>query len=298
MVFYRYLASGCSIGELHYEYLMGKSTAAAIIRQVCEVIWRKLKNIVMSEPTKEQWLEISKGFEEKAKFPNCIGALDGKHIRLIQPKTSGSLYYNYKHFFSLVLMALCDANYCFIWVDIGAYGKCSDSGIFKESTLYIKLTENTLNIPDPKPITVNNEIKMPYVIVADEAFGMLENLMRPFGGNSLSYEKKIYNYRHTLARRYIECTFGIMSNKWRILHRPLDTNIEFAEYIVKAICVLHNYVRIRDGNCYEETLFTAPLANLTGSTSGRAIRVADNIRNKFMDYFNNEGSIEWQDRMI
>lgn len=122
--------------------------------------------------------------------------------------------------------------------------------------------------------------------------------MRPFGGNLLSHEKKIYNYRHTLAQRYIECTFGIMSNKWRILHRPLDVNIEFAQDIVKAICVLHNYVRIRDGNSYEETLFTAPLSNLTSSTTGRAIRVAENVRVKFMNYFNNEGSIEWQNRMI
>jgi len=277
---------------------MGKSTAAAIIHQVCKVIWRKLKNIVMSQPTKEKWLEISKGFEQNAKFPNCIGALDGKHIRLIHPQNSGSLYYNYKHFFSLVLMALCDSNYCFIWVDIGAYGKNSDSGIFKESSLYTKLSEKTLNIPEPRPIIDNDEIKLPYVIVADEAFGMLENLMRPFGGNLLSHEKKIYNYRHTLARRYIECTFGIMSNKWRILHRPLDVNIEFAQDIVKAICVLHNYVRIRDGNSYEETLFTAPLSNLTSSTTGRAIRVAENVRVKFMNYFNNEGSIEWQNRMI
>jgi len=127
---------------------MGKSTAAAIIHQVCKVIWRKLKNIVMSQPTKEKWLEISKGFEQNAKFPNCIGALDGKHIRLIHPQNAGSLYYNYKHFFSLVLMALCDSNYCFIWVDIGAYGKNSDSGIFKESSLYTKLIEKTLNIPE------------------------------------------------------------------------------------------------------------------------------------------------------
>lgn len=55
----------------------------------------------MSEPTKEKWIEISKGFEIHAKFPNCIGALDGKHIRMIQPENSGSLYYNYKHFFRL-----------------------------------------------------------------------------------------------------------------------------------------------------------------------------------------------------
>jgi len=75
-------------------------------------------------------------------------------------------------------------------VGIGAYGNNSDSGIFKESSLYTKLIEKTLNIPEPRPITDNDEIKLPYVKFADEAFGMLENVMRPYCGNVLSHEKK------------------------------------------------------------------------------------------------------------
>jgi hypothetical protein len=66
----RYLASGCSIGELHYAYMIGKSTVAAIIRHVCEVIWRKLKDIVMREPSEDKWIAIAQGSERNAKFPN------------------------------------------------------------------------------------------------------------------------------------------------------------------------------------------------------------------------------------
>lgn len=88
-------------------------------------------------------------------------------------------------------MTLCDANYCFTWVDIGAYGNNSDSGIFKESTLYTKIIEKTLNIPDSRPINNSDETALPYVIVADEAYGMLENLMRPYGGNLFHTKKKI-----------------------------------------------------------------------------------------------------------
>lgn len=62
---------------------------------------------------------------------------------------------------------------------------------------------------------------------------------------------------------------------------------------MKAIYVIHNYVRIKDGNNYEEIFFIAPLSSLTGSTTRRAIRVVDDIRAKLMDYFINEGSIEW-----
>lgn len=195
-------------------------------------------------------------------------------------------------------MALCDANYCFIWVDIGAYGKDSDSGVFKESTLYKKLTERSLDIPEPKLITNNDDDKLPYVIVADEAFGMMENLMRPYGGNMLPHAKKIFNYRLSLARRYVECTFGIMCNKWRILHRSIDVKLDFAENIVKSICVLHNFVRIRDGITYEDTLHAAPLPNMNRSHTGRAIRDADKVRTAFTDYFVNEGKLDWQDGMI
>ena len=61
---------------------------------------------------------------------NCCGALDGKHVVIQSPARSGSLYYNYKGTFSLVLMTLVDADYTFIYVDIGEYGSNSDSGIF------------------------------------------------------------------------------------------------------------------------------------------------------------------------
>lgn len=296
---FRYLAIGCSLGTLSYDYRIGKSTVATIIPHVCETIWKKLRPIVMSEPTKEKWYEISTIFEKNSKFPNCLGALDGKHIRLIQPEHTGSMYYNYKNYFSLVLLALADANYCFVWVDIGAYGKNSDSGIFKNSSLYKKLTERSLDLPEPKALLIQNgQTVLPYVIVADEAFGMMENLMRPYGGRSLTYAKKIFNYRLTLARRYVECTFGIMCNKWRILHRPLDVNIGFAEKIVKAICTLQNYVRMRDGYNYEDTLYTPPLENLASHYTGRAVRQADNVRVHLTNYFINEGKVDWQDRNI
>lgn len=246
---------------------------------------------------KAKWIEISQRFEQNAKFPHCIDALDGKHIRIVKPEHSGSLYFNYKNFYSLVFLALCDSDYNFIWVDIGAYGKNSDSGIFKNSILYKKLMEKSLDIPNPTLLV--QDIFLPYVIVADEAFGLMENLMRPYGGKQLTDSQKIFNYRLTLARRYVECTFGIASNKWRILHRPIDVNVECAEKIIKAITVLHNYVRARDGcNTEEMDLTTENMARLNSAHHGRYTSSADNIRTKFANYFVHEGSLEYQTRLI
>jgi len=78
---------------------------------------------------------------------------------------------------------------------------------------------------------------------------MTENLISLYGGKCYR-TKKNFNYRLTLYRRFVECEFGITCNKLRILHRRQDVKIDFAENIVKVICVLHNYVR--DGFNYEQ----------------------------------------------
>jgi len=76
--------------ELHFSYRYGVSTISGIIRQVCQAIWQIMKNMCIPAPTEEQWLEVAEGFENRANFPNCIGAIDGKHIRIIKPTESGS----------------------------------------------------------------------------------------------------------------------------------------------------------------------------------------------------------------
>ncbi|XP_071535016.1 uncharacterized protein [Panulirus ornatus] len=126
--------------------------------------------------------------------------------------------------------------------------------VFHNSMLYKKLMENTMNLPDAKPIFSNNTTCLPHVIVGDEAFGIMKHIMRPYSGKHLTYKKKIFNYRLSRARQYIECTFGILANKWRIFHRPLNVEMLFAENIIKACCILHNYVRERDGYKFEDTV--------------------------------------------
>ena len=75
-----------------------------------------LKKLVKTEA---EWQAIADGFLTRWNFPNCLGALDGKHVGVKCPAISGSLYYNYKGFYSVILMALVDSDYKFIWADLG-----------------------------------------------------------------------------------------------------------------------------------------------------------------------------------
>lgn len=84
-------------------------------------------------------MEISDGFYNRWNYPNCIGAVDGKHVVLQKPPKSGSLYLNYKGQFSIVLLATCDSQYIFTTIDVGGYGKQSDGGVFALSALGKKL---------------------------------------------------------------------------------------------------------------------------------------------------------------
>uniref|UniRef100_A0A8C5LWH2 DDE Tnp4 domain-containing protein n=1 Tax=Leptobrachium leishanense TaxID=445787 RepID=A0A8C5LWH2_9ANUR len=96
----RYLASECSLQDLHYNFHIGRSTAGEIVRKVCQTIWDTMKEECIPTPTEEAWAGISAGFQDRTNFPNGLGAVDGKHVCIVKPLQSGSLYQNYKHYFS------------------------------------------------------------------------------------------------------------------------------------------------------------------------------------------------------
>lgn len=95
----------------------------------------------------EGWKEVANGFMFKWNFPNCLGALDGKHFSIKAPEHSGSMFFNYQGFFSSVLLALVDADYKFTFVDVGSNGRISDGGELRESSLQAALDNNSLGIP-------------------------------------------------------------------------------------------------------------------------------------------------------
>lgn len=261
---------------------------------MCNSLWDLLKVEFIPHPTEQKWRKIADEFGKFAQFPHCLGAVDGKHIRVNKFPHSGSMNLNYKSYFSIVLMAVADSDYKFTYVDIGAYGKDCDSSVFQETKFFKLMTRSQLNIPPPCPLNLTRPENFPFVLVGDEGFGLSEYVMRPYAGHNLTEKKRIFNYRLTRARRYVECTFGILSSKWRILHRALNVSKQLSKDIVKACVILHNVVRIKDAQRPDIYVTQKRLQTLHRAPCNRPPRTATELRDRFADYFVSEGALPWQ----
>ena len=123
-----------SFESLMFQFKIHKSTSSQFIPRVCEAIYNNLKDKYLKLPqTTLEWINCESEISQRWQFPNCIGAADGKHISIFHPKDSGSDYYNYKGFFSVVLLALVDYDYKFTFVDVGCQGRITDGGVFRNS---------------------------------------------------------------------------------------------------------------------------------------------------------------------
>ena len=160
---------------------------------------------IMGSTTGDDWLKIAEEFERKWNFPNCIGALDGKHVVIQAQPNSGfgsfqSQIFNYKGTFSIILMA----------VDISAYGRNSDGGIFSESEFGQLLQSGRMNVLLDRPLPGTDK-SLPFVIVEDEAFPLKRYIMRPYPGRDLTCIRQIFNYSLSRARIIVENAFGMLA---------------------------------------------------------------------------------------
>lgn len=294
-----------SFRALSQVFRMNDYTIGKIIGSVVDAIWKRLSSRHMAVPSHDQFIEIASGFKERWNFPNVVGCIDGKHVRIKCPKDSGTMYYCYKQFFSIVLQGVADSQCRFIFIDVGGYGKQSDGGTFSASSVY-KFLENFQNTL-PKPFAFEGSAsEMPFVILGDDAYPLKTYLMKPFSRKGLSHEERVYNYRLSRARRCVECAFGIMTAKWRLLGKAIETELEKAEKIVKCICLLHNLIIDMEGSYNPANLQEAlefykqqQAASLVPTKQfNRSTKEAQNIRNAFKSYFNGPGAVPWQNTHV
>nr|CAI5831833.1 unnamed protein product [Callosobruchus analis] len=150
---------------------------AKIVVEVCKAVNEVLEDEFKLPDNRTKWLEVEKGF--KKNFAHAIGAIDGKHVVMQCPRNSGSEYYNCQETYSIVLLALVDSSYQLKLGDIGSQRRISDGGVFQNSLLWKKISSKTLNLPVPCPLHGTNNPDFTYAFLADGAFALHENIMKP-----------------------------------------------------------------------------------------------------------------------
>jgi len=167
-------------------------------------------------------------------------------VALQAPMNNGSEFFNYKSNFSITLFAVVDADYNFIFADVGCQDRISDSGVFKNCKLWKKLATNSLSLPEESNLPERSK-KIPYVFLGDETFALNKNLMKPFLGTRHKRSAEsifiFFNYQFSRARRVVENVFGIFSAVFRVLRKPIILEPEKAELVVMTIICLHNFLR-------------------------------------------------------
>lgn len=261
--------------------------------------------------TPDEWENVANKFNDRWQFPNCIGAIDGKHINMMAPPNSGSLFFNYKAKHSIVLMGIADAEYKLLYIDVGCNGRTSDGGVFNHCSFAKALEANVLNLPPPQPLPGRTK-PVPFVLIGDDAFALSVNLLKPFNNRTLVYSERIYNYRLSRARRIIENVFGIMASRFRVLRSDILLDSEKTKKIAMACSVLHNFLMVRNKRQYvPDGTFDSELANgeivdgawrselhLQPLNNPRPSDRVKDVRSEFRDYFVAEGDVEWQHRMV
>ena len=216
----RHLATGDSYTTLQYAFRVASPTIEKFVPEVCDAITSAYRDQVMRCPTlPEDWLLVESVFL-RWNFSHAPGALDGRHVPIRCPQGGGSLFRNYKGLQSIVLLALVDGDYKFLWVEMGAARSTSDAQIFKHTNLRHKIEDGSIGFPDSESLGIGPKVN--FFLLADDAFLRKLWLMRPYSSYGMDLKERVSNYKISRGRTVVENTFGILTSRFRIFQSSLQ----------------------------------------------------------------------------
>ena len=310
----RFLATGDSYASLALLFRVHRTTVGLIIYDTCEAIINEfMDEVIVCPTTPTEWRNVAAGFKDKWNVEHVIGAIDGKHVRITAPPRSGSYYFNYKGYHSIVLLGVVDANYKFRYVSVGANGATCDAQVFFFTELYRKFAHNQMGLP-PRECIRGEQNAIPYFLVGDVAFSLKEWLMKPYPQRGLNRQQRLFNYRLSRARRVVENAYGILAQRFQCLLKVLQLHPRGVEKVTLACCILHNLLRDQNPvnfmrmvdreNPHNHDVIPGEwrdgdeMVGLEPMRNPRALRGPKNIRDYLAEYFSTRGAVEWQDRIL
>jgi hypothetical protein len=180
---------------------------------------------------------------------HVIGAIDGTHVLIKNPKEGDPKYINRKKSKSVNVQAVCDHRGLFIDVYTGEPGRTHDSKAFKRSPLYAALS-GVRDLPASqvcrdmwdRGLNVDG-VHVPYCLVADSAYAC-EAFVLPAFKDSIAQrdrERRRFNSKHSSTRSVVEGAFGRLKTRWRVLLRQNElVSMTVINNVITACFILHN----------------------------------------------------------
>lgn len=252
---------------MNYHFLMAQnsqSKAEQCLTGSQLAIQSRLLHIHIKFPEGDDLNTVMDGLERKWRFPRCAGAVDGTHIPIIAPQENHVDYFNQKGWYSIVMQAVVDDNYCFGDAYIQWPGGVHDARILRNSKLFKKATSGTLFLNQ----TTDKGVSIPPLILGDPAYPLLSWLMKPFPHHSqLTRDQRRFDYRLSHARMTVENAFGQLKGRWRRLLKRLDVKTDDMPMLVVACCILNNICKIHHNEFSSEWIDSSDMQQPNLSTT-------------------------------
>lgn len=299
----RYLASGDSFRSLSYQFRVGTSTIRKIVYETCEAIWKRCHATEIPQLQNADLKASGADFQRRWNFPNCMGCIVGKKIRISctsswqwpdnnNSSNSGSK----KDRRSMILQGVVDARGNFVAIDVGDFERHGDSGpaIFRQTSFGKALMRDQLDLPAPEVVEGSSNKPLPYVFIASISYPLLPRLLRPYPKRDLTVKRKLFNDKLAHAHKCSELAFGSLVERWGVLKSVMTMDPPQVCKIVRACCILHNFVRHRAASTRSESGMPGEedaedvfdiLPTITKSMIGRPRDDAIEVRDSFANYF-------------
>ncbi|XP_041366976.1 putative nuclease HARBI1 [Gigantopelta aegis] len=217
---FRYYAEGDSYHSLMYSFRVAHNTISKIVLEVSSAIVAELaveRNGSFSTP----WAPLVANTCTSDVRPR------GDHCTTI----------------TRAFMAHVDAEYKFMWIDIGTAGSHSDAQVFNHSELKDAIDNGVIGFPNAAPLPGDDK-NVPFFMLGDDAFALRTWMMKPYSTQNLEHDDRIFNYRLSRARRIVENAFGILASRFRCLVPTMHQTPVTVVQIVEACVCLHNLMHM------------------------------------------------------
>ncbi|KAH9422239.1 hypothetical protein DERP_002536 [Dermatophagoides pteronyssinus] len=279
----RYLVQGVSHRVSEQQLRIAHQTISGIVARVCQAICDTFMEKYLSFPTVEEFKQIANRFWTTWNIPNCLGAIDGKHIRIKNSDNKHGIY----------MQAVTDADYRFICCDVGVYNGQSDKEFFSNSIFGQSVINQTIQVPTESMLPIiEPQIDLPYFFIGDDTYPLRTNLLRPYPERYINESQKIFNYRINQAKRVAEYSFGVLIDKFKCLNSTkfMPDNSDF---IVLTCVLLYNMILTEEGFNYNQETFDSLRTTHIDSSQKPKTKInnptfdAKRIRDIYAEYFFN-----------